>query len=137
MKDLIKYGIAPGLILAFSVVSEEAFVGAQEVQPFSGRVLEQAALGEVPSGRYAMKGTLLVMQPNAEIPSHTHVGPGLRYVLEGAITIGWIDGRTQTFSAGSTYFEGPGDNHPPGAISARNPGETVTRVWIVELVPDE
>lgn len=83
-----------------------------------------------------MKGTLLTMQPGAEIPDHKHTGPGLRYVLEGAITIAWKDGSTQTFSAGSTYFEGPGSNHPSGNISARNGGNTLCRVWIVELVPE-
>ena len=136
MNYLAKFALVIGMTVGISAIDREARVSAQDTKPFSGSVLEQVSLGEIPAGIYAMKGTVLEMQPGAEIPSHKHVGPGLRYVLEGAITIGWKDGRTQTFSAGSTYFEGPGDNHPPGTISARNLRDTVTRVWIVELVPD-
>jgi hypothetical protein len=33
-------------------------------------------------------------------------GTGIRYVLEGAITINWKEGKTESFEAGSTYFEG-------------------------------
>ncbi len=84
-----------------------------------------------------MKATMLVMEPGSEVPFHVHKGPGLRYVLEGAITINWKDGKTQTFKAGSTYFEGRGANHPAGTISARNDGQEPCRVLIVELVPQE
>ena len=52
-------------------------------------VLEQVDLGNLPGGR-VMKMTL-ELQPGAEIPPHTHKGPGLRYVLDGAISIAWKD----------------------------------------------
>ena len=48
-------------------------------------------------------------------------------MLEGAITINWKDGELQTFTQGSTYFEGPGQNHPPGVISASNPTDKLTK----------
>ena len=54
-------------------------------------------------GEHIMKMTLLEMEPGAAIPEHTHKGPGMRYVLEGAITIAWENGKTETFKAGSTY----------------------------------
>jgi quercetin dioxygenase-like cupin family protein len=87
------------------------------------------------SGKWDMNATMLVLEPGGEIPFHVHKGPGLRYVLEGAITINSKEGKTQTFEAGSTYFEGPGENHPSGTISARNEGKGPCRVVIVELVP--
>ncbi len=80
---------------------------------------------------------MLVIEPGGEIPFHVHKGPGLRYVVEGAITITWKEGKSETFKAGSTYFEGAGANHPAGNISARNDGSTPCRVVIVELVPQE
>lgn len=104
-------------------------------QKFKGTVLEQVDLGQLPAGGRAMKMTMLELQPGAAIPAHTHAGPGLRYVLEGAIAISWKNRGTQTFKAGSTYFEGAGENHPPAEMSAKNAASGVTRVLIFELLP--
>jgi quercetin dioxygenase-like cupin family protein len=103
----------------------------------TANTLQQESLGELPPGKWNMKSTMLVMEPGSEVPFHVHKGPGLRYVLEGAITINWKDGKIQTFKAGSTYFEGPGANHPAGTMAARNDGQGPCRVLIVELVPQE
>ena len=104
-------------------------------RPFTMSKLQEVELGELAPGKWDMKATMLVVEPAGEIPAHTHKGPGLRYVLEGAITITWSDGRHETFKAGSTYFEGTGVNHPAGNISAKNEGAVPCRVLIVELVP--
>ena len=104
---------------------------------FTANTLQQVSVGELPPGKWDMKATMLVIEPGGEIPFHVHNGPGLRYVLEGAITINWKVGKTQTFEAGSTYFEGPGENHPAGTMSARNDGKGPCRVVIVELVPQK
>jgi quercetin dioxygenase-like cupin family protein len=104
---------------------------------FKASVLEQVELGDIPAGQRVMKMTLLELQPGAEIPPHTHKGPGLRYVLEGAISVAWKDRQTQTFKAGETYFEGAGENHPPGQMSAKNAADGMTRVVIVELLPKD
>jgi quercetin dioxygenase-like cupin family protein len=108
-----------------------------EEMKFKSSVLQQIDLGSVPAGERVMKMTLLELQPGAEIPPHTHKGPGLRYVLEGAISVAWKDRQNQTFKAGETYFEGAGENHPPGQMSAKNAAEGMTRVVIVEFLPKE
>ena len=123
-------------ILAICLVGVFSFSKAQEAR-FKAAVLEQVDLGHVPAGDRVMKLTLLELQPGAEIPPHTHKGPGLRYVLDGAISIAWKDRGTEVFKAGSTYFEGAGENHPPSQMSAKNAAEGVTRVVIVELLPKE
>jgi quercetin dioxygenase-like cupin family protein len=123
-------------ILAICLVGVFSFSEAQEAR-FKAAVLEQVDLGHVPAGDRVMKLTLLELQPGAEIPPHTHKGPGLRYVLDGAISIAWKDRGTEVFKAGSTYFEGAGENHPPSQMSAKNAAEGVTRVVIVELLPKE
>ena len=113
------------------------FVGVVPLK-YKASVLEQVDLGELPAGQRVMRMTIGELQPGAEIGPHTHKGPGLRYVLEGAITIAWKDDRgTQTFKAGSTYFEGAGDNHPPGQMSAKNAADGMTRVLLVELLSKE
>ena len=106
-------------------------------RPIQSTVLESVDLPGLPPGPQTFRMTMLEMQPGAKIPAHTHAGPGIRYVLEGAITIAWKDRGTQTFKAGSTYYEGAGSNHPPGEMSALNAAKGVTRVLIVELVPKE
>jgi len=112
---------------------------AQTAAPkkFAASTLQQVPLGTLPPGQWNMKATMLVIEPGGEIPFHVHKGPGLRYVLEGAITINWKNGKAETFKAGSTYFEGAGENHPSGNISARNDGSGPCRVVIVELAPQD
>jgi len=124
------------VLLATSLISVSFSASAQETK-IKSTVLEQVDLGNLPGGGRVMKMTLLELQPGAEIPPHTHKGPGLRYVLDGAISIAWKDRGIQTFKAGSSYFEGAGENHPPTQMSAKNAAEGVTRVLIVELLLKE
>ena len=113
-------------------------VAAQAQQPpIKSTVLENVELGNLPAGARTLRMSLREMQPGSTIPPHTHAGPGVRYVLSGAISVNWKDRGMQTFKAGTTYYEGAGSNHPPSEMSARNAASSVTRVLIVELVPDE
>ena len=98
-------------------------------------VIMQVDIGDLKSGKYMMKATITTIQPHAKIPFHLHKNNGLRYMLEGSLSISWKDGQFQTFSAGSTYFEGPGANHPEGVMAASNPADLVAKVLIIELVP--
>jgi len=123
-------------MLAICFVGVVSLADAEDVK-FKASVLEQVDLGEIPAGQRVMRLTMLELQPGAEIPPHTHKGPGLRYVVDGAITVAWKDRGAQTFKAGSTYFEGAGENHPPGQMSAKNAADGMTRVVIIELLPKE
>ena len=58
---------------------------AQEKPKFRGDVLTQFDIGSIDAGRYELKATLFSMEPGATAPYHIHKGPGVRYVLEGAI----------------------------------------------------
>ena len=108
---------------------------AEDVPQFRSDVIMQAPVGKAESRNYALRATITTMQPFAKIPPHVHEFGGIRYVLEGAITINWKDGGSQTFTQGSTYFEGPGQNHPPGVMAASNPTDKVTKILLVEWVP--
>jgi quercetin dioxygenase-like cupin family protein len=128
---------AVSLVVAMAVFGSVPSMAEQPGTPkYTMDTLQEVPLGELP-GKWDMKAVMLVIEPGGKIPFHVHKGPGLRYVLEGAITISWKEGKTQTFKAGSTYFEGQGANHPAGTISARNDGKVPCRVVIVELVPEE
>ena len=137
-------GFALQKFIAVTVVAPAALLNAgtsvaQTAAPkkFAASTLQQVSLGTLAPGQWNMKATMLVIEPGGEIPFHVHKGPGLRYVVEGAITINWKDGKAETFKAGSTYFEGAGENHPSGNMSARNEGSGPCRVVIVELLPQD
>lgn len=121
------------LIMLLVALSAQAF--AQEKPKIRGDMLTEFDIGSVDPGQYVMKATLFSMEPGAEAPYHIHKGPGIRYVLEGAITIQWSKEGANTYGVGSTYTEGPGENHPSGVIAARNLTSVTTKVLIIELLP--
>jgi len=108
---------------------------AQEPLQFRSDVIAQYPMGHVDAGNYALRATLTTIAPDGKIPYHVHEFGGIRYMLEGALTMIWKEKGTQTFSQGSTYYEGPGENHPSGVMAAHNPIDKTSRVLIVELVP--
>lgn len=122
-------------VLVAFIVTLPAQVIAQDKPKIRGDMLTEFDIGSVDPGQYVMKATLFSMEPGAEAPYHIHKGPGIRYVLEGAITIQWSKEGANTYGVGSTYTEGPGENHPPGVIAARNLTSVTTKVLIVELLP--
>lgn len=135
-----KKNIVPLFLISFALqlallVGGTTQVASQETPKVRGDVLTQFNIGHTESGNYKLKATLFTMEPGAEAPYHIHKGPGIRYVLEGAITIQWKGGGANTYGAGSTYTEGPGENHPEGVISARNLTSVTTKVLIIELLP--
>jgi quercetin dioxygenase-like cupin family protein len=109
--------------------------GAADDKQYSNTVITEAVIGDVPQGKYEFRASVTMIAPHGAIPFHTHEYPGLRYVLEGAIMIQWKDRGSQTFGAGSTYYEGAGANHPTEGMAAMNPLDVPMRVLIVELVP--
>jgi len=126
--------IALQLILFIGWSAQSA---AQDKPPVRGEVLTTFDVGDVEPGHYQLKATMFIMEPGAEAPYHIHKGPGIRYVLDGAITIQWKDQGSNTYGVGSTYVEGPGENHPVGVIAAKNSTSETTRVLIIELLPVE
>lgn len=122
-------------IQAILLVAGSAQLMAQGKPKVRGDALTSFDIGPVEAGNYQLKATLFTMEPGAEAPYHIHKGPGVRYVLEGAITIQWKNKGANTYGAGSTYTEGPGENHPPGVMAARNLTSVTTKVLIVELLP--
>ncbi|KWR88367.1 hypothetical protein RM96_20010 [Cupriavidus sp. IDO] len=133
----LKLAVVSALATIATLGSGPSMAQTPAPKKFTANTLQEIPLGELPPGKWNMTATMLVIEPGGEIPFHVHKGPGLRYVLEGAITIIWKEGKTRTFEAGSTYFEGRGENHPAGTISAKNTGKVPCRVVIVELVPQE
>ena len=125
--------LSVAFIIAAGLVAFHPDTAQADEKMFSAEVLQEEDVGTL-DGERKMRIVMFTMQPGAEVPEHKHDGPGLRYVLDGAITIVWKDGTEKTFGAGETYFEGPGANHPASTMSARNPTDQVTRVLIIETL---
>ena len=123
--------------ILLTVVALLALVGdgAAQDKQFSNTIMTEAVIGDVPQGKYELRASVTTIAPHGSIPFHVHQYPGLRYVLEGAITVQWKDRGSQTFSSGSTYYEGAGANHPTEGMAASNPLDVPMRLLIVELVP--
>ncbi len=79
-------------IFVLSVVSTDA--GSQD-KPFRNDVITQVEIGDIKSGKYLMKATITTIQPHAKIPFHLHKYNGLRYLLEGSLSISWKDGQSR------------------------------------------
>jgi quercetin dioxygenase-like cupin family protein len=69
------------------------------------------ALPNVPGK--SIKGVLVEYQPGGGSPAHSHASSAFIYatVLEGAIRSQVNDGPVQTFKAGESFSEMPGDRH--------------------------
>jgi quercetin dioxygenase-like cupin family protein len=126
---------AAWILIAAVVLLAEVGYGAAQDKQFSSTILTEAVIGDVPQGKYELKASVTTIAPHGSIPFHVHQYPGLRYVLEGAITVQWKDRGSQTFGSGSTYYEGAGANHPTEGMAATNPLAVPMRLLIVELVP--
>jgi quercetin dioxygenase-like cupin family protein len=80
--------------------------------------------------RFRLKVHEVVMPPG-DYPEHTHDGPGLRIVHDGAIEITQL-GKTNRYQKGDYFFEG---GHIPHTVKV--PGPQAFRALYVEILPEE
>lgn len=111
--------------------------GAHEKAPAAAgpAALQDVPLGALDMPEPMMRARIMTIPAGFRSPPHTHDGPGIRYVLEGQITIYWKDGSKRSYGPGDTYFEGPGENHPPNEMSAANEGDVPVKIYVVDLHP--
>jgi quercetin dioxygenase-like cupin family protein len=80
--------------------------------------------------RFRLKVHEVVMEPG-DYPEHTHKGPGLRIVHDGAIEI-TQQGKINRYKRGDYFFEG---GHIPHTVKV--PGPSAFRALYVEILPEE
>jgi quercetin dioxygenase-like cupin family protein len=130
--------ILSGAMLATLLVfAASAFGHEKKHEHKAPAALQDVALGSIDMKNPMMRARKFSIPAGAKSPTHRHDGPGIRYVLAGEITIYWKDGTKNTYGPGDTYFEGPGENHPPHDMSAANEGDIPVVVYIVDLHPGE
>lgn len=78
-------------------------VSAQEKPTLNRAVLLDNKV-ELPSNNINAKIIRVIFPPGFKTPSHTHEGPGPRYVVKGKLKV--IEGgKTNTYSAGEVFWE--------------------------------
>ena len=85
-------------------------------------------LGEL-NGKYKLVATQTTIEPGGYVGEHNHVGPGIRYVASGEITL-VEQGNAKVYKAGDLFYE-------TGAVtnSASNKGSSPTVLLNFEIVP--
>ena len=85
-------------------------------------------LGEL-NGKYKLRATVTTIEPGGYVGEHNHVGPGIRYLASGEITL-VEQGNARIYKTGDYFYE-------TGAItnSASNKGSTPVVNIIFELLP--
>ena len=100
-------------------------------------IMQENSIGYLNAASKAIRGRVITFEPGAVAEFHVHKVPGVRYILEGTVTVKWKDGTSETHKAGSTFFEGPVGEKPARAHEVSNDGQVVAKIWNVELIPEE
>ena len=112
-------------------------ISAEEGPKYWSDVMQETSIGYMAAAGKALRGRVITFEPGAVAKFHVHKAPGIRYVLEGAVTVKWKDGNSEIYPAGSTFFEGPIGDKPARAHEVSNDGKMVAKIWLVELIPEQ
>jgi quercetin dioxygenase-like cupin family protein len=93
--------------------------------------LEQVMSGHLTAlnGKYKLQVSELAFEPGGSVSPHDHIGPGIRYVLSGEVTL-VQDGTATTYKTGDYFYEAGNTGD-----AAFNKGNTLARVINFEIVP--
>ena len=81
------------------------------------------------NGKYKLVATETSFEPGGYAGDHHHIGPGIRYVVSGELTLVG-EGKTRTYKAGEYFFES-GDV----TTAAYNKGTSPLRLILFEILP--
>ena len=81
------------------------------------------------NGKYTLRVTETTFEPGGYVGNHQHVGPGIRFVVSGEVTL-VEHGKTRIYKAGDYFYE-------TGAItnSASNKTSSPTVLITFEILP--
>ncbi len=100
---------------------------AQEKPTLNRTVLLENKV-DLPSKNINAKIIRVTFPPAFKTPSHTHEGPGPRYVVKGKLKVA-EGGKINTYSAGEVFWESG------NLMTVENIGEDVAELIIFELAP--
>jgi quercetin dioxygenase-like cupin family protein len=81
------------------------------------------------NGKYKLVATETTFEPGGSVSDHQHVGPGIRFVVSGELTLVG-EGKTRTYKAGEYFYES-GDV----TTAAYNKTTSPVRIINFEILP--
>jgi quercetin dioxygenase-like cupin family protein len=129
---MLKIGFkkASGTVLA--IFTTVFFINTQTILALEKPTLNRAVLLEnkfdLPSKNINAKIIRVTLPPAFKTPSHTHEGPGPRYVVRGKLKV-IEDGKTKTYTAGEVFWESG------NVMTVENISENIAELIIFELAP--
>jgi len=123
------------LLLVVALLSGSGRLPAQErveMRGISAAIkLDEVVYGHLPelNGKFKLRATEVTIAPGGYLGVHHHVGPGIRYVLSGAVSF-TEGGHITIYRAGDYFFETGNLAH-----TAENKTEESLRILFVEILP--
>jgi quercetin dioxygenase-like cupin family protein len=123
------------LLCTIALLSGVDHLAAQEKVEVRG-VTSEVKIEEITFGhltelndRFKMRATEFTFAPGAFLGGHHHVGPGIRYIISGEITL--TEGGVATvYKAGEYYYETGNIAH-----TAENKASVPLRFIVMEMIP--
>ena len=79
-----------------------------EVRGITSEVkMEEVTFGHLPelNGKFKLRATEMTFEPGGYIGIHHHVGPGIRYVISGELTMAQVGGQETVYKTGEYFYE--------------------------------
>ena len=106
-----------------------------EVRGITSEVkMEEVTFGHLPelNGKFKLRATEMTFEPGGYIGIHHHVGPGIRYVISGELTMAQVGGQETVYKTGEYFYETGNLAH-----AGENKTNLPLRLIVIEILPKD
>jgi quercetin dioxygenase-like cupin family protein len=106
-----------------------------EVRGITSEVkMEEVTFGHLPelNGKFKLRATEMTFEPGGYIGIHHHVGPGIRYVISGELTMAQVGGQETVYKTGEYFYETGNLAH-----AGQNKTNLPLRLIVIEILPKD
>jgi quercetin dioxygenase-like cupin family protein len=96
--------------------------------------MEEVTFGHLPelNGKFKLRDTEMTFEPGGYIGIHHHVGPGIRYVISGELTMAQVGGQETVYKTGEYFYETGNLAH-----AGQNKTNLPLRLIVIEILPKD
>jgi quercetin dioxygenase-like cupin family protein len=96
--------------------------------------MEEVTFGHLPelNGKFKLRATEMTFAPGGYIGIHHHVGPGIRYVISGELTVHQVGAQETVYKAGEYFYETGNLAH-----AGENKTNLPLRLIVIEILPKD
>ena len=106
-----------------------------EVRGITSEVkMEEVTFGHLAelNGKFKLRATEMTFEPGGYIGIHHHVGPGIRYVISGELTMAQVGGQETVYKTGEYFYETGNLAH-----AGENKTNLPLRLIVIEILPKD